>query len=132
MTKGILCALDFTDDSKKILGWAVELAQKLGRPLTVLHTYRLRNGNGGALEMKRKIEAEALSHFSILENDILKGTPISYDFKSEVGFVSDRVKDHTQKDEVELLVIGKNGYASDSDSLQDLIKSTSAPLVIVP
>jgi nucleotide-binding universal stress UspA family protein len=132
MTEGILCTVDFSDNSKKILGWAADLAQKLGKHLTVLHTYRLLNRNEEALEMKRKLEADALKKFSALEKDILQGKRISYDFKSEVGFVSDRVKNRTKKNEIDLLVIGRNGYASDSESLKELMENISAPVVIVP
>lgn len=132
MSKGILCAIDFSDTSKDVLRWSVELAQKLNEHLTVLYTYRLLHRNGGALEMKKKMESDALKNFSILEKDLLLNKGVPYDFKSEVGFVADRVKDHAEKNEVEFLVIGKSSNAATTESLEDIMEKTQVPLVVVP
>lgn len=132
MSKGILCAIDFSDTSNEALRWAIDLARKLNEHLTVLYTYRLLARNGGALEMKKKMESEALKNFSALEKDLLMNKGVSYEFKSEVGFVADRVKHHTDKNEVDLLVIGKNSNAGSSESLEDLMKKLDVPLVVVP
>lgn len=132
MSKGILCTIDFSDTSREVLRWSIDLAQKLNEHLTVLHTYRLLNRSGGALEMKKKFESDALKNFSALEKDLLLNKGVPYEFKSEVGFVADRVKDHTDRNEVDFLVIGKNNTVDTNESLNDLIKKVDVPLIIVP
>lgn len=131
MSKGILCAIDFSDASKKVLRWSVDLAIKLNEPLTVIHAYRLLHRNGEAMEMKRRLESEAFQHFSILEKELLLGKGISYDFKNEVGFISDRVREHSKNNEVDFLVVGKNTN-SDGNSISELVATTGVPLVVVP
>jgi nucleotide-binding universal stress UspA family protein len=132
MTKGILCAIDFQDFSKETIRWSVELARKLNEHLTVLYAYRLLLRNGEALEMKKKIEGEAQESFSILEKELLLGKGVSYDFKSEIGFMADRVKEHEKNNEVDFLVIGKYASNANSESMNELIKTTKVPLMIVP
>ncbi|MBI1766986.1 MAG: universal stress protein [Bacteroidetes bacterium] len=133
MKKGILCAIDFSASSKEALRWSINLAQKLNHHLTVLYTYRLLQPyNGEVVEMKRKIEDEALKKFSTLEKELLIDQGVSYDFKAEVGFVADRAKDHFKKNGVDLLVVGKKMNAINKQSFDELIVDLQMPLVIVP
>jgi len=132
MTRGILCAIDFSETSKDALRWSVDLARKLNKHLTVLYAYRLLYRNGEALEMKKKMESDAVKNFSAFEKDFLLNKGISYDFKNEVGFVADRARDHVKNNEVDLFVIGKNSDVENNESLSDLIKKMEVPLVIVP
>ena len=134
MTKSILCAVDFSDASFHALRWAVAVARKFDAHLTVLNTYRLTQpGNGEeVIKMKRMIEEKATDLFLKIENDILKDQGISFDFKSEVGFVRDRVEDHARKKELLFFVIGKNSSVMNRESLNELIDRINIPLVIVP
>jgi len=133
MKKGILCAVDFSVSSKEALRWSIDLARKLNHHLTVLYTYRLlRPYNGEVVEMKKKIEDEAFKNFSALERELLIGQGVSYDFKTEIGFVADRAKDHFKKNGVDLLVIGKKMNTINKQSFDELIADLQMPLVIIP
>jgi nucleotide-binding universal stress UspA family protein len=132
MTKGILCTTDFSVNSKHAVKWAVSLAQQLKAPLTILHTYRLiKSTNGEAVLIKRKMEEEALQRFASLEKECLKDKGITYNFKTEVGFVSDRVEEYSKKNPVSFLVTDKNSTGN-RESFDELLKHTKVPLVIVP
>jgi hypothetical protein len=133
MTKGIICTTDFSESSKDALKWSVSLAQLLNTRLTILYTYRLLNShNGEALELRKEIEESANRNFSSLERDILTGKGISYDFKIEVGFVSNRVKHYAKKDGVSFVVMGKRMNSTNKESFDELAESLQVPLVIVP
>jgi nucleotide-binding universal stress UspA family protein len=133
MKKGILCAIDFSASSKEALRWSIDLARKLNHHITVLYVYRLLQPyNGEVIEAKKKIEAEAIKNFSTLEKELLTGRGISYDFKTEIGFVADRAKDHVKKNGVELLVVGKKMSTINKQSFDELIADLQMPLVIVP
>jgi nucleotide-binding universal stress UspA family protein len=133
MKKRILCAIDFSASSKQALLWSIDLAKKLNQPLTVLYIYRfLRPYNGEVVDMKKKIEDEALKNFSELEKELLIGQGVSYDFKTEVGFVADRAKDHVKKNGVDLLVVGQKMSTSNKQSFDELVADLQMPLVIVP
>lgn len=132
MITEILCTTDFSDSSNVALEWSINLARKLDAHLTVLYTYRLFKQNGEAVMMKRIIEKEAAKNFGALENELLNGSGIDYDFKTEVGFVADRVGAHAKKKHISFLVMGKTMSTANKEIFDDLVAQLKVPLVIVP
>ncbi len=132
MTKGILCTTDFSDSSKEALKCSICLAMTLGAHLTILFTYRLFKQYGEVIAMKRKIEEDAWHNFNLLEKELLAGRAISYDFKTEVGFVTDRVEEHNKKNSIGFLVMGKSMTTLNKETFDDLVAHLHIPLVIVP
>jgi nucleotide-binding universal stress UspA family protein len=133
MTKGILCSIDFSESSKEALRWSVSLAKLLNSNLTILHTYRLLNShNGEVVELKKKIEENAIKNFALLEKELLAGEGIQYNFKVEVGFVSNRVKDYAKKNGVSFLVMGNKMNSNNKESFDELAQNVHVPLVIIP
>jgi hypothetical protein len=132
MADGILCTTDFSGSSKEALKWSIGQAQKTHCHLTVLYAYRLLKQTGEVIAMKRKIEEEASTNFAALEKELLSGTGISYDFKSEVGFVADRVEAYAKKNQVSFLVMGKSMTTQNKETFDELVDKLKIPLVIVP
>lgn len=133
MTKGIVCSVDFSDSSKEALKWAVSLARALNSHLTVLYTYRLLGTlSGEASELKKKIEDNANLSFASIERDILTGQAIEYDFKIEVGFVSNRMREYVKKDGISMLVIGGKMSSTNLESFDELAQNLNIPFVVVP
>jgi nucleotide-binding universal stress UspA family protein len=133
MTKGILCTIDFSESSKEALKWAVSLAKLLNTELTILYTYRLLNSHNGEItELKKKIEENAVRNFSSIEKEVLSDEAIQYTFKVEVGFISNRVKDHARKNGASFIVMGNKMNSGNKESFDELAESIQVPLVIVP
>jgi hypothetical protein len=133
LDKGILCTIDFSESSKEALLWAVSMAKELNQHLTVLYAYRLvSNAASEGVELRNKMEKDARQRFLELENEILKGSGVSYDFKSEVGFVSNRVKDHVKKNGLSFWVTGNHMTSVNRESFDELASNIKVPLVIVP
>jgi hypothetical protein len=133
MTKGILCSIDFSESSKEALRWSVSLAKLLKTNLTILYTYRLLNSsNGEVVQLKKRIEEEAIRSFAAIEKEILVPEGIRYSFKIEVGFVSNRVKDYDRKHGISFLVMGNKMNSFNKESFDELADSLQVPLVIVP
>ncbi|MBS1951872.1 MAG: universal stress protein [Bacteroidetes bacterium] len=133
MDKGILCAIDFSAPSKSALRWSVELAKDLHIPLTLLYAYRLQKlPHDQAIEYKKQVDAEARQKFLKLEKEFLVDKGIDYDFKSEVGFIADRVKDHASKNETKFFVVDQKTSMANKESFDELLKKVNVPLVIVP
>lgn len=132
MPKTILYTTDFLEASRQSLSWAVILAQQFKAHLTILYTYRLKSSHNGALQTKKKLEEDALKNYSLMEEQFLKGSGITYDFKVEVGFVSDRVEDYTRNKKVSFLVVDRNMSTNSKEAFDELVKHTQVPMVIVP
>ncbi len=133
MNNVILCAVDFSDTSSDVLKYAVNLSKQKKMPVTILYTYRLLNGNSvEPLEARKKIEDTAREKFSHLEKDILVGSGVQYDFKVEVGFVSNRIREFAKKNDLSFLVIGKSTSPGDIESVDEISNNLHVPLVIVP
>jgi nucleotide-binding universal stress UspA family protein len=133
MDNTILCTIDFSEPSKDVLKYAVNLSKQFNSHITVLYTYRLLNSfNGEVVEIRKKIEAQAKQDFSVLEQEVLVGSGVSYDFKIEVGFVSNRVKEYAKKNGISFLVMGKKMNGSNKESFDELAENIQVPLVIVP
>jgi nucleotide-binding universal stress UspA family protein len=133
MLNTILCSIDLTDASIPTLKWAVTLAQQLKTHLTILYTYRLLSPRSGeVVQLKKQMEAEAAERFSFLEREYLKEQGITYDFKSEVGFVSDRIEEHAKKSSLKVLVMNKNNRAQAHENLEEIVENIHVPLFLVP
>lgn len=132
MTNGILCTTDLTESSKTALQWSVRLAKKLKSPLTILFTYRLFKENGKAVEVKKKMEEDAYTRFRALEKEILSDAGISYQFKTEIGFVDDRISEHVRNSKTSFLVMGKNMSVDSKETFDSLVDQLKIPVIIVP
>jgi nucleotide-binding universal stress UspA family protein len=133
MSKTILCAIDFSEDSKETLRWAATMAVSLQAHLTILYVYRLiKSGDGEVMQLKKKLEEAAYRKFEILEKEILIPIKNSYDFVMEVGFVYDRIEDHTKKQSILLLVTDKSLIAANQENLEDIVNHIQVPLAIIP
>jgi nucleotide-binding universal stress UspA family protein len=133
MTQGIICTVDFSESSKDALRWSISLARLLGTHLTILYTYRLLNSHDvEAVDFRKKIEENAKQKFASFEEEILAGSGVKYEFKIEVGFISNRVKDYVKKNTASVLVMGNKMNSSNKESFDELAASIQIPIVIVP
>ena len=131
MANGIVSVTDFSQSSRDTVRWAINLAKNLDSHLTILYTYRLFKQEGEAVQLKRKMEADASKNFVELENEMLTQSGIDYDFKTEVGFVDDRILEYSKHNALSFLVMGKLS-ARNFETLEGLLKNLQVPLVIVP
>jgi hypothetical protein len=128
----ILCTLDFSDSSQNALRLGIMLAKKLNAHLTLLYTFRLiKMPLDEAVGFKNNMEREAIKNFSMIEKDFLKNSGVTYDFKSEVGFMAHRVEDLIRKQNIDFLILDKN-QPGNREALDELISKVSVPMILVP
>lgn len=132
MNRGILCAIDFSKASDEALRWSVALARELKADLTILYTYRLNRFHGEVVALKKNIEEEAHRKFETVEKEILQGQGVDYEFKTEVGFVADRVEMHLKKNPVGFVVMDKHMGALNKENFEELVQHIQVPLILVP
>jgi nucleotide-binding universal stress UspA family protein len=136
--KKILCVIDFTESSGKVLEVAAGIANACKSHLIVLFPYRLIDYafNGDVATLKSKLETEALQKFNTLKATVPDFERISHEFQPEIGFLADRVIAHVKKDAVDMVVIGQEQSINANDikafNLQHLITSSKLPFMIVP
>jgi Universal stress protein family len=123
--------IDFSESSEKALKWAAGMAVKLNSHLTVVHPYRLNQlkKKEDMLLVKKNIDEDALKNFEKISRDIFGGELLSYDFYVEVGFIPDRVQEHSRRNELLFMVLSKK-LASNDEILAELIEQSKVPLVI--
>ena len=135
--KPILCALDFSKSSIHVLKMAFDLATRFETSVTILFAYRLVQSSDGAItEFRKGVEAQALNDFEGLINKLSVKGSVKYEFRSEIGFLSDRIEVFAQQNKIDMVVISLEMANTINDHkgllLRDFIKSTKTPLLIVP
>lgn len=134
----ILCVIDFTESTGKVLEVAARIASACKAHLIVIFPYRLIDYGyqGNAASLKLKLESEAKEKFDNLRKKLPGMDKLSTEFQPEIGFISDRIKAHAAKDTIDMIIIGQDQTDSINETkglnLQHLITHSKLPVVIVP
>ena len=136
----ILCVIDFSESSKKVLELAARIAIACKAHLIVLFPYRLIGNDyeGSLASLKQKLEAEAKIKFDDLRSNVPDVNMLSFEFQPEIGFIADRIKAHInrEKDSLDMVIVGQEQTTPNNDSkginLQNLLTNSKLPFVIVP
>jgi hypothetical protein len=122
-----------------VLQVALAIAVKCEAHLTVLFSYRLLPGKDErkVREWRNQLEAKAKEEFARLEKKVIAGNGrASYEFRSEIGFLSDRISSFVNDDPPQLVVMGQALIQSMNEQkgllLNEFIKKLHTPVVIVP
>ena len=136
--KRILCVIDLTEASARVLETAGNIASGSNAHLLVLFPYRLTDFGyrGDMTALRQKLESEAREKFLALKQNVPVLHSISCEFQPEIGFIFDRIISNVKKSQVDMIVIGQLQTVAINDakgiSLQSLISSSTLPFVIVP
>lgn len=114
--------------------WAIPEAKKQSFHISVLYPYRLIQPKKieQVVQSRKELDRVAISKFEHLAEKLLQENSISFDFRSEIGFAENRIREFASKNNVAMLVMGKKLAIDNSESLQELIESIDVPIVIVP
>ena len=136
--KPILCVVDLTPSSQRVLEVAATIASACHAHLIVLFSYRLLDlGRGGnVLNLKESMDAKAKALFQELCTSVLDKKDVMFEFHTEIGFTADRIRTYIDKKAVGMVVIGEQ-QAGDIDehrslSLRSFISDMRLPFIIVP
>jgi hypothetical protein len=134
----ILCVVDLTESSGKVLEVAAGIANACKSHLVVLFPYRLIDYafNGDVATLKSKLETEARQKFNTIKVTLPEFEKLSFEFQPEIGFLADRLSAHVKIDRVDMVVIGQEQSINTNDikgfNLQQLITSSKIPFMIIP
>lgn len=136
--KQILCVVDLTESSGKVLKVAGRMAKAYDTGLLVLYPYRL-IGNGhpddNITSLKLRLETLAREKFhDIIGKSGLENLPC--DFQPEIGFLADRISAHARRKNIDMVIIAQQQSDKENDlrsyNLHNLISNSQIPFVIVP
>jgi hypothetical protein len=135
--KPVLCALDFSESSSWIIRSAIEVALRHRTSLIVLFSYRLVQPFEGTIaDYRKNMENKARTNFEELMKNVSVHGKVKYEFRSEIGFLSDRIEAYLEKNDVGVIVIGQEMANAMNDhkgmSLKQFINNTKVPILIVP
>lgn len=138
MVGTIICALDFNSSPEKILEWAADTSKQHHAPLIILCAYRLTPSGGAddAQILRARAEAKANSQFQEIEKKLLEYRISSYSFLVEVGFLSDRIQSHVNRNENSMLIIANDTAKSisgpnDTDFI-NYLDQLNIPTILLP
>jgi hypothetical protein len=136
--RAILCVLDLSESSVKVVEVAARLAYANKTHLTILFPYRLINHTckDDMLKLKGRLEQEARDKFFEIQKQVELLNEIFFEFHPEIGFAVDRINSYAIHDDIDMVVIsqsqanliGELNFAA----LQNLIGNSKTPFTIVP
>ena len=113
------------------------MAQLCKAEVTFLFCYRLiADDTVESLNMKRDMEAKAVSQFIEIEKSQMKATNVPYRFVLEVGFFPSRIEQFIRKTPLTLLVIGNSMIENFNEyknlSFEQFVSTLKVPVIIAP
>lgn len=138
MAKTILCAIDLSDSSDHVVEVASKMASNLSEHLTVLFSYRLNQSINEAdvFLNKKEVEKKALEKFKNFEQNFMINGITSYEFRSEIGFLSDRLDSYKKRNDIDMLIIGQHLAQVNVDhkdsGLDNFLTNLQIPILVIP
>lgn len=136
--KKILCVVDFSETSEKVLKVAADLANASKAHLIVLFPYRLidQDHGGDINALKTRLETEAKRKFQDLTNCLPGLKKVVLEFHPEIGFVVGRINAYLAKNNIDIVIIGEHQVKERNNQhngdLEKLISTSRVPFIIVP
>lgn len=130
----LLCIVDFKEESSYVLHAAIKIAAASHAQLTVLYPYRLNQVRSvpEVGQWKKSIDSDAKNNFTRMTDTLLKEYNIECEFKSEVGFVNDRVSAHMEHHRVGMIIVGKQMVMTNRESMSTMFDRLDCPFLVIP
>lgn len=134
----ILCVVDLSESSVKVVEVAARMVYANKTHLTILFPFRLISYayKEDVSKLKRELEQEAREKFAAIQKQVEILSRISFEFQPEIGFAVDRINTYVRQNKVDMIVISQSQANSINEingmGLQNLISNSRAPFTIVP
>lgn len=131
----VLCAFNLGESADSVVKSAVAHSVRLNLPLMILCSYRLiqTNASEEVVAVKKRFERMA---FKQIKSISTPDTGIQPSFRTEIGFLSDRVESFIKAGKVNLLVVGNSTAATIYEhkglTLKEFVKKINVPVLVIP
>lgn len=131
MITQMLVPIDFSPVSDNAISYALKLAEKCNAHVHLLHVKQIPVMDASFPADTYQLfvtELEELERQNVerITTTFLKGAPVKYTFHSTVGFVGDEIVDFSEKNAIDLVVMGTTG----ASGIQELLIGSNAATVI--
>ena len=146
--KKILCAIDLSEGSSKVVGAAAGITQALGAELRLIHIfdhplYNLPTGfNPPAGYSAALLEADKGIRQHLEERlkeqlDSLEGSDFKVDCRLAEGPAAQQIVEYAREEKYELIIMGTHGYSGLKHALlgsvaERVVRTSEVPVLIIP
>src|SRR5688572_1174833 len=108
--RSILCVVDLSESSVKVLEVAGRMADANKTHLMILFPYRLISYayKEDISKLKGRLEQEARLRFSEMQKQVEILNDIFFEFRPEIGFAVDRINSYVRQNKVDMIVISQS------------------------
>lgn len=132
----VLCALDFSENTASVLQVAIGLSARFNSRLIILYAYRIIPQNNSVTDYRKTTVQRAHDNFDKLANQLQLNGAVPYEFRAEIGFLSDRIESCLKAEPVQLIVMSEKTAFHINEhkglSLKHFINQVATPVLIVP
>jgi nucleotide-binding universal stress UspA family protein len=130
----ILCALDRTAETVKVMKWAAEYSQKMGATLKLLHVVSPIS-DILSLPSERRLQEEVRNEAGIQMESLRRGTGVDAPVLTAVGKLIETVTENARQVQADLVVIGRGTLPNALGSLHShaygIIQQAPCPVLSV-
>ena len=129
----ILCVIDFSDASRDALQYAIDMAASLDTRVCALYPYRLTNlaPQDDVARAKSSLDLGASQDFIKLRNSLPTTPAVAVEFRSEVGFINDRVYAYLKLNP-QVVIVSASLADTNVEAMHDMYDTLLVPLLVVP
>ncbi len=135
--KSVLCALDFKEASDNVIKAALALAMQKEEALVILYAYRLLMPKDQDIAgFRTAMELHARTEFETLMKRLNVDQKTPFEFRAEIGFLSDRIDAYLKTNPVDTIVMGQHlAHAIRENSgltFENFLETTKVPVLVIP
>ena len=102
----ILCAVDRTAETVKVMQWAAEYSQKMGATLKLLHVVSPVS-DFLSLPSERHLQEEVRNEASVQMESLRRGAGVEASLRTVVGKLIEKVSEEASQEQADLVIIGR-------------------------
>lgn len=135
--RSILCAIDLSDASVEAVRAAKEIAVQKKLNLVVIYAYRLLQTESKEIaDYRKSIEKQAQNDFIEIAKAVSLNGEVPYEFRTEIGFFSDRIEAYLKSSLVDTLVINRgladSMYETKEETIAHFNSTNKVAVLIIP
>ncbi len=133
--KKLLVPTDFSPNAKNALEYAIQIAQRTGAEIHIIHTFQALQPTGALVNMDRVLREDGEAQMRSWLNNVNFSVPVTTKVLS--GTLTNIAKSYTRSEGIDLIVMGTQGASGVKEIFlgshaSAMISKTEVPLLAIP